>query len=507
MSSFIKKLAGETAIYGISTIVGRTLNYLLVPLYTAIFQPREYGIITELYAYVAFLTILYTYGLETGYFRFASNGPDEEKKIYQTTITALLISSILLSGILILAATPLTILLQYPGKEKYIVWLALILSTDALTAIPFAKLRWEKKAKRFTSIKLINIILTILITVFLLILCPYLAKNSSSPRVIHLLSFIYNPKRHIEYVFIANLIANLFTLGLFYRYFIKVKLKLSFAYFKKVLSYSMPILLIGLAGMTNEMLSRIMLKWRLPENFYPGKTNLDAVGIFGACYKLSIFMSLAIQAFKFAAEPFFFSQSKDKNSPQLFADVMQGFILVCCILFLAVSVNLHLLGTIFLRNKTYHDALHVVPILLLANLFLGIYYNLSTWFKLTDRTYFGTYFSLIGAGLTILLNYIFIPIGGYEVSAYITLLCYISMAAICYYYGQKYYPIPYQTKSALLFITTTCLFVYLTNLIPHTSFATSIILPNLLILVYSIFSYRIFKHYLKKHTTDSSHES
>jgi len=236
---------------------------------------------------------------------------------------------------------------------------------------------------------------------------------------------------------------------------------MNFEKLKPLFKYAYPLMFMGLAGVTNDMLSRPMLKYYLPEGFYEGLTNQEVLGIFGACYKLATFMLIGIQAFRFASEPFFFSSSKDKNSPELFAKVMHWFVIAGCFFLFSISINLDIIKLIFLRSEAYWQGLHIVPILLLANLFLGVYYNLSIWFKLSDRTHFGSWISIFGAILTVTLNIIFIPIFGYEGSALVTLLCYLSMCSVSFYLGQKYYPIPYKVGKNIIYVTGTLVLTYL----------------------------------------------
>jgi O-antigen/teichoic acid export membrane protein len=446
MSVVAKKLVGQTAAYGISSILGRALTYLLVPFYTKIFAPGEYGIVTELYAYVAFLNIVYTYGMETAFFRFA-NKPDADRAgLYNRTQSLLLVSSFLFSGIIIALSGPIARLLQYPDKQQYIVWLALILATDAIVSVPFARLRLDNKAIRFATIRLLNIGVTVLANVFFLYFCHHVYAGRFLPELKPFVAKIYDPELRIGYIFLVNLGANLLFFPMLWREFVRFRFKLDLAFMKPLLRYAYPLMFMGLAGMVNEVLDRILLKAWLPEDFYPGLSNIAAVGVYGACYKLSIFMSLAIQGFRYAAEPFFFSQSQDKNSPKMFAQVMKWFIISCAFIFLFISVNLEDFQML-LGRPSYRTGILVVPILLLANLFLGAYYNLSVWFKLTDKTYYGTFISFGGAALTIFLNWLLIPVAGYMGCAITTLCCYFSMASVCLFLGNRHYPVPYPVKA------------------------------------------------------------
>jgi O-antigen/teichoic acid export membrane protein len=458
--SVLKKLAGETAMYGVSSIFGRLLNYALVPLHTAVFvRPAEMSIIVELYAYVAFFNVLYTYGMETAFFRFASKTPD--RKYYNIALSSIIISSTLLSGSFIIFSSEIAALLGYPEQGYIISWLAIILAIDAIVAIPFAQLRLEKKAAKFVKARITNIVINVALNFFFLLICRNIYEGNWLVSLKPIISVFYNPDLGVGYIVLANLIANAAFFLLLYRSFSQFKFTLRKEDIKLMLIYGYPILIMGLAGITNQMFDRTMLEKLLPEGFYENLTSKDALGIYGNCYKLSIFMSLAIQAFRYAAEPFFFSQAEDKNSPRLFADVMKWFIIICALIWLGVSVNLDVLGHLFLRSPLYRVGLRVVPILLLANLFLGVYYNLSIWFKLSDRTYFGTWITLVGAFISIAGNILLIPVLGYMGCAYTFLLSCLVMTIICYALGNKYYPIPYDVKSAAIYVISAGALIYL----------------------------------------------
>jgi O-antigen/teichoic acid export membrane protein len=463
--SIAKKLVGQTAAYGLSSIVGRALNYLLVPVYTEVFLREEYGIVSYLYSFTAFFNVLFTYGMETAFFRYANKEGVNKQELYNRTLTVIILSSVLLTSILILLAEPIAAYVNLPYKEEYIIWLALVLAIDAIVAIPFAKLRLENKAIKFASIKLTNIILTVGANLFFLILCRDIYRGEYLTVLRPFIVSIYNPEFGIGYIFLINLVANALMLPMLWREFTSFQFKLDLAYIKPMLVYAFPLLFMGLAGVVNEVIDRILLELVLPDNFYPNTSNMAAVGVYSACYKLAIFMTLAIQAFRYAAEPFFFSQAQDKNSPQAFALVMKWFVIVCAFIFLFISVNLEIFG-LFLRDPAYREGLEIVPVLLLANLFLGVYYNLTIWFKLTDKTKYGTYINFTGAGITILFNLLLIPILGYMGSAIATFICYFSMALICYVLGNRYYPIPYPVKTILIYIGLAIVLVSMALFIP-----------------------------------------
>jgi len=437
----IKKLAGQTAIYGLSSIIGRVLSYLLIPIYTRVFLPAEYGTVNEMYAYVSLLIVILTYGFETGFFRFTESETDKNK-VYSTSLISLLTTSSIFVLFAILFAQPVANMLRYPNNSEYVVWFALIVALDALSAIPFAKLRSLNKAKRFAAIKIINIVSNVLLNIFFIILCPYLVKHSMLG---WLTDVVYKGRVGVGYVFISNLISSSITIILLLPEILKTNYHFDFTLWKKMMRYSLPLLIVGFAGIINETMDRIFLKYILPE-----KIALYQVGIYGACYKISIIMTLFIQSFRFAADPFFFSQAKEKNAKQIYADVMKYFIIICTFIFLVVMLYIDIVK--YFVGEKYYEGLPIVPILLLANMCLGIYYNLSIWYKLTDRTGFGAYISIIGAIITTVLNVWWIPIIGYMGSAWATLICYASMMFISYFYGQKNYYIQYNMKRLLTYI-------------------------------------------------------
>lgn len=431
----LKKLASQTVVYGLSSIVGRFLNYLLVPFYTRYFTTGEYGVVSEFYAYSGFFGVLLTLGFETGYFRFVKS--ENEERLYSTSLTFLSIVSVFFVGIIWLFTPFLSGKMHYANHPEYFTWFALILAFDAICAIPFAKLRNENKAFSFAGIKLFEILVNVGLNLFFIIICKGAYEKDTSSA----LGSLYKPEIGVGYVFISNLLASVAKLMLLSFSFKGLKAGFDSILFKKILTYSLPMVVIGFAGIINEMLDRVILKYLLP---FDAETNLQQLGIYAACYKLSIVMSLFIQAFRFAAEPFFFAHADKSDSRKIYADVMNWFVIFCCFIFMVVTLFIDYFGLFI--GKDFRVGLGVVPILLLANLFLGIYVNLSIWYKLTDRTMTGAYVSLGGALLTIVLNVLLIPKLGYMGSAYATLVCYASMAGVSYLLGQKFYPVPYDRK-------------------------------------------------------------
>lgn len=480
----LKNLVGETALYGVSSIVGRFLNYLLFPLHTMVLATNSYGIVTELYAYVAFLNIIYIYGLETSFFRYATNNP-EKSRVFNTATSSILISGIVISLIISLFATEIVNAIEYPGKEHFVYMFTSILLIDAFLAIPFAKLRLEGKAKLFALAKLVSIGVNIGINVFFLYFCEGVMNGKFFDGSLEWVTQIYNPDLKVEYIFAANLVGNAVILLILFKTIVKLRLQISLDYLTKMLKYGLPVMITALALVTNEMLSRAALKYWLPEGFYQGFTSLDIVGIFGGVFKLAIIMNLGIQAFRYAAEPLFFQQSSNKESPQLFSKIMDWFVIFGCILMIGISINLNWLQYL-LRNEDYRIAIHIVPVLLLANLFMGINYNLSAWYKLIDFTKAGAIITLSGAVVTIFTNWYLIPLYGYEGAAVASVLAYFSMTAINYIWSRYRNPIPYKLIKMITYIGVSwILLTLLSGLNLETLFQT-VVLRNFILLIFVV---------------------
>lgn len=438
----LRKLAGQTAIYGLPTIVGRLLNYLLVPLYTRAFVPAEYGVVTEMYAYVAFLFIILTYGIETAYFRFAST-QQGKGPVFGTALLSLAFTS----TIFVLAgfsfAAPLSGWLGYQNHPEYVRWFALIIATDAITTIPYASLRLQNKPLRFAFVKIANISVNIGLNLFFIVLCPYVLSHYNQGVFYQFIDGIYNPAIGVGYIFISNLLASLVTFAMLLPDMIRQIKRPDLKILKQMLAYAWPLLIFGLAGTINETFDRIILKHLLP-----GHTDVMAqLGIYGANYKVSILMTLFIQTYRYAAEPFFFAHAGETNAKETYARLMHYFIIICLLIFLAVT--LFLKDVLIFIGPAYREGAPVIPILLLANLFLGVFYNLSVWFKLTDQTRKGALISLAGAAVTLILNLVLIPVMGYMGAAWATFVCYAFMMLISYWWGQRYYPVNYHLKAAL----------------------------------------------------------
>lgn len=484
----IKGLAGDTVWYGLSSIVARFFTYLLVPLYTTIFLPGEYGIVTELYSFSAFLYPLFTYGMETAYFRFSTKDIDSEPTNFNRVVSALICSSLVFAGLLMWFGQDIAVALDYTEKEILFYWMASVLAIDAITAIPFARLRLHNKAKKFALIKFFNVMLAVFLNLFFLVFCLKIYEGEWLPSLQPFMLEYYDAEFKVKYIFLSNLISNGLLLPLLFKEYKGFEFQLDFKKLKPILIYAAPLLFMGLAGVTSEMLSRVLLKYWLPFGFYPGQTSMDALGIFGACYKLSVFMMLSIQAFRYAAEPFFFSSASGEKSPQLFANIMTGFVIFNAFIFVALSVNLDWIG-LFLRDPEYRQGLYVVPVLLLAYLFNGIYYNLSIWYKIKDKTSFGAIITILGAVLTIVLNFILIPVLGYLGSSIVTLITFITMVVVSFILGQKHYPIPYQLGKVIGYIMFSSFLVGLFYFVRMDNFILTIAIKNMAVVIFVVVIY------------------
>ncbi|MES2286590.1 MAG: oligosaccharide flippase family protein [Bacteroidota bacterium] len=471
----LKKLASQTAIYGLPTIVGRLLNYFLTPLYTYLFSPAEFGDVTSAYAYVSFLLVFLTYGMETSLFRF-SQTEIEKEKVYSTALISLFVSSFTFVILTSFFANSISETLNFSGHPEYIIWFALILGCDAFSAIPFAKLREQNKAKRFAIIRSLNIAVNIGLNLFFLWFCKGVHDAPESifkPFV----DMVYSPEIGIGYIFISNLVASIITMILLSPEIFSVKWNVDTVLWKKMMKYSLPLLVAGLAGMTNETLDRVLIPLLLPEEIAKSQN-----GIYGACYKIAILMTIFIQAFRFAAEPFFFSHSKEKDSKKTYADIMKYFVIICSIIFLGTMMNMQWIQ--YFVGEKYREGLDVVPILLIANLFLGIFINQSIWYKLTGQTGYGAMLTIFGALITISLNIYWIPRIGYMGSAWATLICYASMMVASYFLGNKHYPVNYDLKRILGYLGLSVTLYFISVFVRTESVGINLFLNNLMLLVF-----------------------
>lgn len=485
----LKKLVSQTAIYGLPTIVGRLLNYFLTPLYTYLFTPAEYGDVTSAYAYVSFLLVLLTYGMETTLFRFSQTEPDKEK-VYSSALVSLLVTSGIFIVITSFFAVPISEKLQFYGHPEYVIWFAFILGFDAFAAIPFAKLREQSKAKKFAIIRTINIAVNIGLNLFFLAFCKtvYDAPESIFKPFVNL---IYSPSIGIGYIFISNLFASAITLLLLSPQIFSVSWKTDIELWKRMMKYALPLLIAGLAGMTNETLDRVLIPYLLPEEIAKSQN-----GIYGACYKIAILMTIFIQAFRFAAEPFFFKYSKEKDAKTMYAAIMKYFVIICSLLFLGTMMNLQWIQ--YFVGEQYREGLNIVPILLLANLFLGIFINQSIWYKLSGQTGYGAMLTIFGAIITISFNMWWIPKTGYVGAAWATFICYTSMMIASYFLGNKHYPVNYDLKRILGYLALSVTLYFISNFTKTDSTAINLLLSNFILVLYIVFVWKMEKNNLKQ---------
>jgi O-antigen/teichoic acid export membrane protein len=471
----LKDLAGQTVVYGLPSIIGRFLSYLLVPIYTHIFVPGEYGKITFVYAYISFINILLTYGMETSLFNF-SRLEENKKRVYSTTLLSVVFSSAFFIAIIVSFRQSLAGLIHLPEHPEYITWLALILCTDAVCAIAFAKLRQLNKARKFATIKALNIVINILSNLFFLLLCPEIYKHPDSV-FYPVIQAIYSPTIGIGYILISNVIASVVTLLMLVPDMYRAGFDFDSALWKRMMPYAIPLIFAGLAGMVNETLDRILLQYLLPAN-----VSWQQGGIYSACYKISIIVTMFVQAFKYASEPYFFANAKEKDFGKIFADIVKYFIIGCLLISLGTLLNLSWMKNYI--GKEYWSGLDVVPILLLANICLGVFYTLSMWYKLANKTMYGAYLTTIGAIITIVLDVYWIPRIGYIGCAWATLICYSVCMILSYFMSRKQLPVKYDFPRIGIYFALSLILYFLSTQIHIGSKVLELIVNNGLILIF-----------------------
>jgi O-antigen/teichoic acid export membrane protein len=447
----IIRLIGETAIYGLGTMLPRFLNYLLVPLYTIyVFTEAEYGQVTLLYSYVAILLVLLTFGMETAFFRYA-NKSNDAKNVFNTSTSTILAIVIIFLVVIFVFLDDISKLIEYPANTEYVLIIAVIIALDAITAIPFAFLRYQNKAIKFSAIRIISVVVTISLNLIFLIAIPYYYGDSYNTLP------LYRNTNLVTFVFIANLIGSFSTLIMLSGVFKQFKLKVDFVLLRSMLKYGLPILVISLSFMITEVADKILLKYLLPD-----RAGADAqLGIYAASYKLAIIMMLFIQMFRYAAEPFFFAEADKKDAKKTYSKVMTLFVAFTWFIFLLVMLYINLFK--YFIGEAYWVGLTIVPIILSAKIFLGIFYNLSVWYKLTNKTLFGAIIALIAATITIVLNVLLIPKYGYMGSAWANFTSYFVIMIVSYLWGRKIYPISYEIKKILIY-TISALSIYIISI-------------------------------------------
>jgi O-antigen/teichoic acid export membrane protein len=424
-------------IYGLSTIVPRFLNYgILTFFYTRVFNQTEYGVVTELYAWMVLLLVILTYGMETGFFRFSQN-KEEYEKVYSTALISLLITSVVFVIGVFIFIGPVSAILNYRNNHDYIRMFAGIVAIDAFSAIPFARLRKENRPIRFSFIKVINVVVTLVVVIFLLKIAPALYEKSDG-----WFRKVYDPEYGVGYVFLATLIGSSFTLMMLLPEILKTKFIFYRDVWLRMLNYSFPILIAGLSGSINDTLDKVILRRMIGDD-----DGLATVGVYGAGYKIAVLMALFIQMFRFAAEPFFFERAKQANAKETYAYIMRYFINIMLVIYLCI--NLYISGIQYIIDINFREAIIVVPIVSMAYLLYGIYVNHSIWYKLNDMTRFGIYITLIGTVITILINILLIPVYGYMASAWAHVASYGAMIIMSFVFAEKRYKVDYNMKQII----------------------------------------------------------
>ena len=424
----MKRLAGETAIYGISSIVGKFLNWMLVPMYTRVLaNESDFGIVTNLYAWTALLMVILTYGMETGFFRFINKQEIKiPMRVYATTLFSLAFTSVLFVMLILYALSPVSQALGYGTHPEYVGMMSVIVALDAFCSIPFAYLRYQRKAMRFAALKLLNIVLNIALVCFFLLLL--------------------RPEEQVKYIFVANLITSAVTFLLLIPDMVPgLREKASFALLRQMLRYSFPILILGIAGILNQTVDKILFPFLFDDTDYAN----TQLGIYGACFKVAVVMVMFTQAFRYAYEPFIFAKHRDSGGTEAYVEAMKYFHIFALVIFLGVMYYLDILK--YFVAPEYYPGLRVVPIVMLGELCFGIYFNLSFWYKLTDQTEWGAYFSIIGCAATVAVILCFAPTYGYMACAWASLLSNLLMMLLSYFIGQRRYPIPYDLRTAAFY--------------------------------------------------------
>ena len=484
----MKILAKETAIYGVSSIVGKFLNWMLVPLYTYVLQQQsDYGIVTNLYAWTALLLVILTYGMETGFFRFINKEGENPRTVYSTSLITLFTTSLLFAIACVVWQVPIASLIGYPSHSEFIAVLGVTVAIDAFASIPFAYLRYKKCPLQFAALKLLFVFLNIALNLFFLVLCPKIQDWS-------IISSWYDPSYGVGYVFVANILATgiqtLFLIPAVAEGFKGSKSSkgiFSWDLLRQLLKYSLPLLVLGVCGIMNQTLDRILFPF-----LYTGEDAQTQLGIYGACFKVAMVMMMFTQAFRYAYEPFVFAKHKDRESVAAYADAMKYYIIFSYMILLGMIVYLDLLK--FIVAPSYWEGLRIVPIVLWTYIFQGVYFNLSFWYKLTDKTQWGAYFSLLGVAITFGLQVVFVPRIGYMASALSSTVCYLVIMLLSYLVGRRHLTIPYDLRRigiyTLVILTLLAVYYLLAHLLPMNDWIKMGI-GTILLIIYCGFFYRL----------------
>jgi O-antigen/teichoic acid export membrane protein len=454
--SGIKKLAGQTLWYGVPTIASRFLGYMMnlsLPLIFA--QPATTADLTQVYAIIPFLNILFTYGLETAYFRFSQD--TDQQRLYNTLSVSLLGSSIFFTALLFVFKDQIAGAANLDKHPEYITWMAVIIFFDSISTLAFAKLRQENRPRRYAFARLSGVLLNVIVVILFLAVIPkYVQSHPGS-----FLDKIYNENTGIGYYLVGNIAGSIFTFFLLRKEFAQIRFRFDPAIWRKVMSYAYPLIIVGMGGMVNDMLSRLIYQHVVD---LPEQQAKHELGIFGNIYRLAVLITIMIQAFRMAAEPFFFNRSKEEDAQRTYARVMKFFVIASCFMFLFVSLYINLFAWFFIAidKPAWVEGLDIVPLLAMGNVFLGVYYNLSIWYKLTNRNMTGAFITLGGAVITVVLNILLIPRLHYLGAAIATFGCYLFMMITSYWLGQKHYPVPYARKKLIAYLVLVSL-IYVTH--------------------------------------------
>lgn len=477
----MKSLAKDTALYGLSSIIGKLLNWLLVPLYVVKVNDYEFGEVTQLYAWTALLLVFLTYGLETGFFRFANKEENSDPKlVYGTCMTSLWVTTGIFLALVFAFLTPLASAMGFAGQQSYLSMMAVVIGIDVISSLPFAYLRYEKRPLRFASIKLLFVFLNIALNLFFLVLCPILYK--SHPQ---LTSYVYDPtKSGVFYIVLANLLASSSMMLALFPQLFGIRYRFNKPLLRQILRYSFPLLILGVAGIINQTADKILFPMLVSDPV----TAKSQLGIYGANYKFAVVMIMFIQAFRFAYEPFVFGKNRSADNKQAYIQAMKYFVIFGLFIFLSVGLLIGFLPEIPVVSRhirpEYFSGLAVVPIVMMAEFFFGIFFNLSFWYKLTDKTQWGAWFSVSGCILTITMNILFVPLFGYMACAWTAFTVYLLMMGASYYFGQKYYPIKYELKNAAGYFALAMALFFTGIFMPVTNTLVLFLLRSFLILIY-----------------------
>lgn len=478
----LKKLFKQTFVYGLATVLPRMLSFILVPLYTSVMAPGLYGKVSVIFAWFAIFNVVLAYGMETAFFRFYSKS-NEKNTVVSTSLISILITTAVFVCIAFLFFGSLSQILEI--DKKYLGYVISILALDAIVVIPFAWLRANEKPMKYAIIKILNVGINLGLNVFFLLLLSKLVTENPEG----ILSTLYKSNFQISYIFISNVIASGITFLLMSELYRKTKWVFDKILWNSMMKYAMPVMVAGIAFSINEVFDRVLLEKLLPKDVSEAK-----VGMYSACYKIALFMTLFATAFRMGIEPFFFSHSTSENPEKAYAQITNYFVVLGSVILLSVVVYADVLKNIIVRDPAYWEAMSIVPIIVLASFFLGIYHNLSVWYKVTDRTKFGAYISIIGAILTIVINIVFIKYFEYMASAVATLVAYGTMMFLSFYFGRKYYPIPYNFRKIGFYLALSISF----SAIAFYGFNRNLIVGNILLAIFLVLLYKLENDNLRK---------